>query len=201
MQNSSRVTKHYVDTKSNSNILIYDSNQWVGYMDDDIKAHRHQLYQGLNMGGTTDWATDLAEFYDAPRSSKSWLDFKLAIKANKNPWQVGDRNGNWTDINCDSRAAADIRGLSPSERWEQLDCDDAWADITSVWKDTDRAKSHFSFSESISLTINGPPHADCGSLKDDNNCGQTLQCDGFQNVGSGPAGWVIWNSFVLIHEI
>lgn len=199
--NKSRVTRHFVDTNSNSNILIYDDTQWVGYMGDDIRAHRHQLYSALNMGGTTNWATDLEKYNDVPRPSDSWLDFKLSIKAGKNPWQAGDRNGNWTDLTCDSQAAADIRHLSPSDRWDQLDCVDAWKDMIDVWKDTDRPDSHFSFTESISLTVNGPPHADCGSLLDKNNCGQTLQCDGFQNAGSGPAGWVIWNSFVMIHEM
>lgn len=201
IQNGTRVTKQFVDNKSNSNILVYDDTQWVAYMDNDIKARRNQLYAGLNMGGTTDWATDLDEFHDPPRSSGSWLDFKLSIKAGKNPWQEGDRNGNWTEINCDSQAAADIRHLTPAQRWEGMDCDHAWSDIIAVWKDVDRPNSHFSFTESLSLTINGPPHADCGSLKDDNNCGQTLQCDGFQNIGSGPAGWAIWNSFVMIHEM
>lgn len=79
------MTRHFVNTNSNSNILIYDDTQWVGYMGDDIRAHCHQLYLALNMGGTTNWATDLEIYNDVPRPSDSWLDFKLSIKAGKYP--------------------------------------------------------------------------------------------------------------------
>lgn len=56
-QNSSGMLQ-YVDD-SFSNILIYDDDQWVSYMDDDNKATRTLLYQALNMGGISDWAIDL----------------------------------------------------------------------------------------------------------------------------------------------
>jgi chitinase len=52
----------YFDTDSNSNIAVYDSTQWVGYMDDSVKASRKTLYQGLNFAGIIDWAIDLQGF-------------------------------------------------------------------------------------------------------------------------------------------
>jgi chitinase len=56
-QNTSEIFQ-YVDD-SFSNILVYESDQWVSYMDDNNKATRTQLYRALNLGGTSDWAIDL----------------------------------------------------------------------------------------------------------------------------------------------
>jgi len=44
---------------SDSNILVYNDNQWVSYMDPSNKTTRTIVYQSLNMGGVTDWAVDL----------------------------------------------------------------------------------------------------------------------------------------------
>jgi chitinase len=40
----------YFDTDSHSNVAVYESTQWVGYMDNDVKADRTALYKLLNMG-------------------------------------------------------------------------------------------------------------------------------------------------------
>jgi chitinase len=52
----------YFDTDSHSNVAVYESTQWVGYMDNDVKADRTALYKLLNMGGVVDWAIDLDGF-------------------------------------------------------------------------------------------------------------------------------------------
>jgi chitinase len=52
----------YYDNESDSNILEYGDLNWVAYMNDTIMASRRALYQGLNFGGTVDWALDLAAF-------------------------------------------------------------------------------------------------------------------------------------------
>ncbi|KAJ9318482.1 CAZyme family GH18 [Paecilomyces variotii] len=49
----------YLDTDSQSNIAVYDSTQWVGYMDDSVKQDRSKLYESLHMAGVIDWAIDL----------------------------------------------------------------------------------------------------------------------------------------------
>lgn len=58
IKNNSNI-RRYIDTSSKSNILVYDSVQWVAYMDDDIKDIRKQLYKGLNFAGVSDWAISL----------------------------------------------------------------------------------------------------------------------------------------------
>lgn len=52
----------YLDQESYSNIVVYDSNQWIGYMDDANKAGRKLVYQAYNLGGTADWAVDLQNY-------------------------------------------------------------------------------------------------------------------------------------------
>lgn len=113
--NSSRVQQHFVDTSSHSNILVYDNTQWVGYMDDDVKASRTNTYKGLAMGGVTDWASDLQKYNDPPARSKSWTMFLARVKAGQDPSDIGGRNGNWTKISCklkseDEDSAPDTNG-------------------------------------------------------------------------------------------
>jgi chitinase len=54
--------QNYHDAASDSNILVYDSTQWVAYMDAKTKAGRIAQYKALNFGGTSDWAVDLAGY-------------------------------------------------------------------------------------------------------------------------------------------
>ncbi|KAF6808854.1 chitinase [Colletotrichum plurivorum] len=48
-----------MDQGSYSNIVAWNSNQWVAYMDEDNKATRKALYPALNFLGSADWAVDL----------------------------------------------------------------------------------------------------------------------------------------------
>ncbi|KAL4898449.1 hypothetical protein BDV59DRAFT_197356 [Aspergillus ambiguus] len=49
----------YFDVDSQSNVAVYESTQWVGYMDDVVKLDRTVLYESLHMAGVIDWAIDL----------------------------------------------------------------------------------------------------------------------------------------------
>lgn len=196
----SRVNQDYVDTNSNSRIIVYDDTQWVAFMDDDIRSERTALYQGLSMGGTTNWASDLETYNDAPNTDASWSSFKASIKIGVDPYSEGDRTGNWTDIDCDDQSVANVKGLTPQERWSMMDGADAWADVLEVWNDYDKPDGMI-FTQSVSGTIHGPESANCGTLLDTNNCDQSLQCAGFIGGGSGAAAYEIWNSMVFIHEV
>lgn len=202
---SSRVNQHYLDPTSNSDILIYDNNQWVAYMSPKTKASRQSLYETLNMGGTTDWATDLQTYNDPPTRGgnqlvENWPAWKTAILNNQDPWQVGNRTGNWTELDCNDRAVQDRRFLSPSERWNRIDAPNAWADAIELWKNVDRG-TNYSFTASISDTLDGPELVGCNVLTDTTNCVQTMQCTAFDTNSAGPAGYMIWNSLVFIHEV
>lgn len=44
---------------------------WVAYMDDSTKSKRISWIQGLNMGGTSDWALDLAGWFTGIKANGS----------------------------------------------------------------------------------------------------------------------------------
>lgn len=49
----------YHDGASNTDIVVYDDVEWLAWMFDKTKSSRIQWYQGLNLGGASDWAVDL----------------------------------------------------------------------------------------------------------------------------------------------
>ncbi|KAI5301332.1 hypothetical protein KEM55_003850, partial [Ascosphaera atra] len=76
-QKSGRVKMHYFDSSSQSDIVIYDNNQWAAYMSSETKSKREALYDSLKLGGSSDWATDLQKFNPAPWPDKSWTQRRL----------------------------------------------------------------------------------------------------------------------------
>lgn len=60
-------TTHF-DGGSDTNILVYNNTQWVGYSSDTTRKTRSSFYQGLNFAGTSIWAVDLTEFVETPMS-------------------------------------------------------------------------------------------------------------------------------------
>lgn len=140
LANSSRVNENYIDIDSNTNILVYDDTQWVGWMSDGIKTSRKSVYQGLSMGGWTGWATDLQEANDPPFTSDSWTNFITKAVLNLDPYVEGNRTGNWTTMNCDNPAVQDTLYMACSQRWSELDASDAWSDAINVWKSIDEPK-------------------------------------------------------------
>ncbi|PCG90917.1 Glycoside hydrolase, superfamily [Penicillium occitanis (nom. inval.)] len=45
-----------------TDILVYNETQWVGYMSSANKANRTSFYRGFNFAGTGEWAIDLETF-------------------------------------------------------------------------------------------------------------------------------------------
>lgn len=196
--NASRVNQNFLDVTSNSRIVVYDDVQWVATMDSSILSERQTLYKGLELGGTTNWASDLETYNDAPSGSSSWAQFRLSISTGIDPYAEGNRTGNWTSISCDDPAVENLN-LDPDVRWAEMDAPDAWTDVINVWTQYDSSKT--TFTESVSDTIHGPEDADCGSLLDGNNCQQTVTCATIEGSGTGAAGYEIWNSMVIVHEV
>ncbi|EGX87986.1 Glycoside hydrolase [Cordyceps militaris CM01] len=196
----SRVNKSFLDGKSNSNIMVYDGNQWVAWMSPEVLSYRTTVYKAFGMGGTSNWAIDLESYVDPPPGINSWPSFVIKARQGKDPWDYGKRHGNWTEIKCDDRSVVDLRGLSPQQRWSMMDAPDAWDDIIEVYKTIDR-KTNREFSKSVSDTIHASEQARCGSMTERNNCESMRQCTDIVGSGTGPAGYEIWNSFVLIHEM
>lgn len=203
LDDPSRVNQHYIDAQSNSNILVYDDTQWVGYMSSDIRASRTAIYQNLNMGGTTNWATDLESFIDPPSRADSWPGFVRTVKNGGDP---ESRTGHWIDKTCSNPAVSELSNYTPMQRWDMLDAEHAWDDAIYVWKNKYRPKDEFVLSQSIALTLNGPENMKCGSLTDSGQCDEMKVCDDFKGEGTGSkstgaAAYLIWNSLVEIHSV
>ncbi|KAJ2984421.1 hypothetical protein NUW58_g6066 [Xylaria curta] len=197
IQDASRVTKQYVDVASDTDILVFDETQWVGYMSERRKETRAALYQSLKMGGTADWAIDLQTYRDVPKGHKGWNNWILTIRAGMDPSYEGDRGGNWTNLVCTNPVITESQRYTPTEQWQLLDCQDAWNDATQTWKDLYRGKGGSRFSRIISQIFRYPI-ADCGQL-DNGGCNSFQQCN--MDAGTGPAGSLVWNSLVTTHMI
>lgn len=199
--NSSRVTQNFLDSASNTNILVYDETQWVGWMDDSVKETRADTYHGLAMGGIADWATDLATFNNAPSDSSSWSDFmsqvRLGLESDGGDPFPGNRTGNWTTIQCTDPAAEGVVSMSPEERWNEMDCPNAWSDAINFWYLVHPGDQGLNFSETVADMFHFTEHADCGQIID-SGCEYT-QCE--TGVKSGAAAFEIWNSFVIVNKV
>ncbi|OAA60299.1 chitinase [Niveomyces insectorum RCEF 264] len=199
MADKSRVQQSYVD--ADSNILVYDDNQWVSYMDENVRARRSSIYKGLHFGGTTNWAIDLEDFIEPPQSVKTWDDFILGIVSGQSdPYVFGTRNGTWTTLRCDDEAIQGVKCYTPSQRWDMLDGKDAWADIINAWTQYYNISNDADFIESVSDILHGPELVGCGDMKASDNCDQTLTCAAFVGDGTGAVAYDIYNSLVIIHE-
>lgn len=199
LKDPSRVNQNFVDRNSNSNILVYDNIQWVSYMDDKVKASRVGNYKAYSMGGTSDWAIDLAAYNNAPKGSTSWEDFKL----NANFEVRGTRSGNWSEIECTHPAVSSLEKYTPSERWSLLGCDDAWKDAVAVWRNIDKGGGFFNdFGKSISHFFNGPENTECIKLKASNGCDfDGVLCNRNPGAATGAAGYLVWNSIASVHKV
>ncbi|EPE09530.1 glycoside hydrolase family 18 protein [Ophiostoma piceae UAMH 11346] len=198
------VTTSYVDKDSHSNILVYNGNQWVSWLDSDLLAERLTKYKSLSMGGTTNWAIDLEDFNDAPAGSASWAVFIENVKTGVDPSNPsGDTgSGNWSTLTCDDPAVDLSTDLTSAERWAELDAADFWAYAIDHWKTVDKPASKLTFSESIANSAHGPGNAvDCGTARGTSNCVTTIGCSLVTSNMSNAGSYQVWNSLVVIHEM
>ncbi|KAH8703812.1 hypothetical protein BGW36DRAFT_288853 [Talaromyces proteolyticus] len=209
LNDPSRVNQNFVDDTSNTNILVYDNVQWVGYMDNNIKALRTSLYKSLNMGGSTDWATDLETYNNVPYPATSWTKFISDIKSAINPLSEQENiTGNWTSVQCTDPAINYWvqLNMTSEQRWSEMDGDDAWADVTNQWINVDRPQNKITFISSIVNSLHGRELTKCQSVGPDNNCQTTDLCwfDPPASDGSPPAGaasYEIYNSLIVVHDM
>ncbi|EYB33358.1 hypothetical protein FG05_10561 [Fusarium graminearum] len=200
LKDKSRVVKHFVDSTSHSDILVYDNTEWVSYMSPSTKMARETVYKAFGMGGTTDWAVDLQEYHDVPKPSKSWAIFKEDAASGYDPLLDNERTGNWTKMNCHSPVMRDFKGYTAPEVWREAGTDGAWKDLLKIWYDLDE-KRGYTLSESITLNLRMTPRPNCHQLKD-TECDQLAECIQEMNSDvSGPAGVFIVNSIARIHKM
>jgi len=113
--NPSRKSRTWTDTESLSNIMVYDDDNWVAYIDDENKLRRTMLYRFYNFGGTTDWAVDLQAFGASEYKTDDRFQ-AMSRNGGRCPWKNVD------GFHCDSEAASD-RNLPAAARWKGTACD------------------------------------------------------------------------------
>jgi hypothetical protein len=188
------------DAASQTDILVYDGDQWVGWMSPSTKATRTAIYQSLDLGGVSDWATDLEDYRSSP-NPEGWGTFINNIKLYGDPYIEGNRTGNWTSLTCTDPAVVGLATFTSSERWGMLDCDDAWTDALNVWTTIDNVTHNLNFPLSVWNTFHAPENSACQVLLIDANCDTTLECTDTVGEGSGPAGYLVLNSLIEVHEV
>lgn len=199
---TNRGATKYFDSKSQTDILVWGSNNWVGYMSPSTKASRVSLYKSLGMGGVTDWAVDLENELPPPAGTAStWKIFIDRVNTGGDPY-LGTRTGNWTSLTCDEPAAKDDLYTEAAVRWAELDCDDAWANAIDHWKTVDRPDNQ-PFLNSLQFSLKTVEGAQCGVMSPTDNCISFLQCQDIKSDPgeSGPAAWLIWNSLINVNNM
>ncbi|KAK4136083.1 glycoside hydrolase family 18 protein [Trichocladium antarcticum] len=196
-----RVVTHFTDPGSNSDILVYDDNQWVGYMSARTKRTRAALYAAWGMAGTTDWASDLQEFNPPPLPATDWPTYKRQVSAGLDPKENTTTIGHWKDFTCTHKVIVNSGDYLPSERWHAVDTDSAWREVVEKWFQTG-SERYKVFSFSVQNTLKDGAHMNCQTLLDDkSNCGNFASCPaGANGPESGPAAQFIWNSLITIHN-
>lgn len=207
IRGSSRVNRHFVDASSNSNILVYDDTEWVAYMTPEIRSQRTNLYKGLNLGGSVNWATDLEEFTDPPEGVSSWGEYRREVKTGNDPVRrAGERHGKWTTLTCNDPYWVETPDYTPAERWAALGVSDAWSDLIDDWKryrDTAKGNPDLRFSDYISYLVGGFQDTHCEEISATSNCWTTRPCETLRNDNKTgpPAAALILNSFVKISSV
>jgi GH18 family chitinase len=181
--------KSWYDASSQSNMLVYNNNQWIAYMDSSNKANRTAYYKTLNFGGTTDWAVDLQSFLLNDACPAGYADCARAQYSFKSRDDV-----DWRSKTCTDPLVTDA-AQSPSKRWYGLGCDAAWQDAVAYWQASPH-RGGLSFSETISNFFHGPEGMRCEITVDNNGCSGTwTQCQG------PPCGYLIMNSMIAMDSV
>ncbi|KAB5511420.1 hypothetical protein GE09DRAFT_690361 [Coniochaeta sp. 2T2.1] len=201
---ASRVVTTFLDAGSNSDIVVYDNNQWVAYMSPSTKLVRQKLYTSYGMAGTTDWASDLQTFNPPPKPYTEWGSFIARAAVGSNPKEDTNTSiGNWKTFDCTADAIADWSNakLTPSDRWKAMDSDSAWSEVTKKWFDTDK-DNFLTFEKSVGLTLKQASGTGCSLFNAQDHCDGATECEpGLNGPLSGPAAKFIWESLIQIHSM
>ncbi|KAJ5810753.1 uncharacterized protein N7503_002971 [Penicillium pulvis] len=154
---------------------------------------RATAYKGLAMGGTTDWATDLQEYNDAPFTSTSWNGFIGSVLLEVDPYEEGKRTGNWTTLTCIGPAIQDDLFISSAQQWSELDASNASSDTINVWKTIDEPKlgsTESDFCESLMFTWHLSSSINCGKRNGECDTKECADFEGFDAITEAAALYI-----------
>ncbi|GJD05492.1 chitinase [Colletotrichum higginsianum] len=96
------------------------------------------------MGGTIDWAVDLAK-YQGPHSGTATCD-------------ETSRTGDWINKSCREDEVVDFDEFTPKDRWKALECQAAWDDVIQDWYTCARTESSLDFPQVVAKFLRLQPN-------------------------------------------
>ncbi|TQN72340.1 hypothetical protein CSHISOI_03237 [Colletotrichum shisoi] len=117
------------------------------------------------MGGTIDWAVDLAKYQSPPSYDVEDIDLNLSwlqVKANTNSRGTAtcdetSRTGDWVNKSCREDEVVDFDEFTPKDRWKALECSAAWDDVIQYWYTCARTGSSLDFPQAVSKFLRLQP--------------------------------------------
>jgi chitinase len=100
----------YYDKDSDSDIVIYNGDEWVAFMDHETKKRRVEEYRKLGFLGTTDWAIDLQKDFNADDLYSGDKDQINDVVVDLGPKRECVLNKNYKDLQA---VADDAEGKDP----------------------------------------------------------------------------------------
>jgi hypothetical protein len=169
------------DDESDTNILVYNDTQWVGYMTYETKVERAGLYQEWSFGGTTEWAIDLESFVD----SDAWEPISKQRGAVVEPVCTNSNASYWRCIECVNTTLASniIYQLIDADRWALSNTDDAVTDMINWWNtdplDNENVAYADTWTSAMAQYLGYITDYDCSGYGTDSTiCNTDLSCSG-----------------------
>ncbi|OBR01962.1 Chitinase [Colletotrichum higginsianum IMI 349063] len=118
------------------------------------------------MGGTIDWAVDLAKYQGPPSYDVEGIDLNLSwlqVKANTNSRGTAtcdetSRTGDWINKSCREDEVVDFDEFTPKDRWKALECQAAWDDVIQYWYTCARTGSSLDFPQVVAKFLRLQPN-------------------------------------------
>ncbi|KPM42325.1 hypothetical protein AK830_g4226 [Neonectria ditissima] len=110
---------------------------------------------------------------------------------------VRDRKLVWSSATCSVTEITDA-SYRADLRWSAVDTESAWSAVANSWNSEAPGEGQLflPFTMKVSNFFHGPEHMNCQDVGD-GTCNTMVQCDDT----SFPAGYLILNSFVAIHQV
>ncbi|KAH7116567.1 hypothetical protein B0J13DRAFT_571689 [Dactylonectria estremocensis] len=107
------------------------------------------------------------------------------------------RGLSWSNATCSIKEITDA-SYNPDVRWASVDSENAWSAVATSWNKNalGTGQSILPFPMMVSNFFHGPEHMNCQDVGD-GTCNTMIQC----HDTSLPAGYLILNSFVAIHQV
>ncbi|KAH7014604.1 chitinase [Microdochium trichocladiopsis] len=205
----------WYDEESDSNMMVYDNNNWVAYMNEAVRTKRTNQYKGFNLGGTTNWAVDLDQFNAPPGLGPdgdirlTWGQIKNNIvkKGEAVTCDLEARTGTWVTKDCQAEEVRLWTKYTPAARWDNLDCGHALDDALMRWKLCDGPAKNATFSDSLSQFFHQVEGTGCKNLALVDNCNPDAKCETHASSGDHPSGvtgacsYIVWNSLAQVHAM